>query len=214
MIADYYDDNGKRFIRLFHFFDCSIQTRITSVRNKIVWYCKSILKQMQGRQRRPSPWGHDAFRPCIRFAPYFLKNFWLCLRKFYLLFTYFLCTLFPPYFDHDAFMHHPMHVLDAPDRVSIEVSENRLSLILLQISFVSAAFGRWCLVAYNTRVLLLHLKFGQRRKRNLSNENTHTNIMRLIMRYKTAAETKNKCRGSWGKSGLFYFCNELKLVDY
>src|SRR6218665_2535674 len=21
---------------------------------------------------------------------------------------------FPPYFDHDAFMHHPMHVLDAP----------------------------------------------------------------------------------------------------
>jgi len=34
-------------------------------------------------------------------------------------FTCFLHTLcvfrFPPYFDHDAFMHHPMHVLDAPD---------------------------------------------------------------------------------------------------
>ena len=24
------------------------------------------------------------------------------------------CISFPPYFDHDAFMHHPMHVLDAP----------------------------------------------------------------------------------------------------
>src|SRR6218665_1648604 len=27
---------------------------------------------------------------------------------------YILCVYFPPYFDHDAFMHHPMHVLDAP----------------------------------------------------------------------------------------------------
>src|SRR6218665_1991187 len=25
-----------------------------------------------------------------------------------------MCISFPPYFDHDAFMHHPMHVLDAP----------------------------------------------------------------------------------------------------
>ena len=33
-------------------------------------------------------------------------------------FTSFLhtfCVFFPPYFDHDAFMHHPMHVLDAPE---------------------------------------------------------------------------------------------------
>src|SRR6218665_1837464 len=29
---------------------------------------------------------------------------------FYILYVYFV----PPYFDHDAFMHHPMHVLDAP----------------------------------------------------------------------------------------------------
>src|SRR6218665_863227 len=36
----------------------------------------------------------------------------LCLRKIHLLFTYFMCISFPPYFDHDAFMHHPMHVLD------------------------------------------------------------------------------------------------------
>src|SRR6218665_235278 len=28
-------------------------------------------------------------------------------------FTYFMCISFPPYFDHDAFMHHTMHVLDA-----------------------------------------------------------------------------------------------------
>jgi len=38
----------------------------------------------------------------------------LCLRKIHLLFTYLMCISFPPYFDHDAFMHHPMHVLDAP----------------------------------------------------------------------------------------------------
>jgi len=25
-----------------------------------------------------------------------------------------MCISFPPYFNHDAFMHHPMHVLDAP----------------------------------------------------------------------------------------------------
>src|SRR6218665_113937 len=37
-----------------------------------------------------------------------------CFRKIHLLFTYFLCMSFPTYFDHDAFMHHTMHVLDAP----------------------------------------------------------------------------------------------------
>ena len=36
------------------------------------------------------------------------------LRKIHLLFTYFMCISFPPYFDHDAFMHHPMQALDAP----------------------------------------------------------------------------------------------------
>ena len=42
MIADYYDDtkNVKLFIRFFHFIDCSNQVSITSVRNKIFWYCK------------------------------------------------------------------------------------------------------------------------------------------------------------------------------
>ena len=34
-----------------------------------------------------------------------------CFQKIHLLFTYFMCILFPLYFDHDAFMHHPMHVL-------------------------------------------------------------------------------------------------------
>src|SRR6218665_3020779 len=43
-----------------------------------------------------------------------LTNFPLCFRQINLLFTYFTCISFPPYFDHDAFMHHPMHVLDAP----------------------------------------------------------------------------------------------------
>ena len=78
------------------------------------------------------------FPPCFRFSPLFQKNFsdflknfnnltfsrkisWLSAAKisddlfyanspaFYILYVY-----FPPYFDHDAFMHHPMHVLDAP----------------------------------------------------------------------------------------------------
>src|SRR6218665_1572574 len=56
--------------------------------------------------------------PCfarIFISPYFYK-FSLCFRKIHLLFTYFLCISFPPYFDHDAFMHHPMHVLDTPGR--------------------------------------------------------------------------------------------------
>jgi len=32
-------------------------------------------------------------------------------HKICMVFTYFLCFSLPPYFDHDAFMHHPMHVL-------------------------------------------------------------------------------------------------------
>jgi len=32
-----------------------------------------------------------------------------CFRKIQQLFTYFTCNFFPPYFDHDAFMHHPMY---------------------------------------------------------------------------------------------------------
>ena len=45
--------------------------------------------------------------------PYFSK-YSLSFRKiFVFLFTYFMCISFPPYFDHDAFMHHSMHVLDA-----------------------------------------------------------------------------------------------------
>ena len=54
--------------------------------------------------------------PCfakIIIPPYFDK-FPPCFRQTHLLFTYFTCISFLPYFDHDAFMHHPMHVLDAP----------------------------------------------------------------------------------------------------
>src|SRR6218665_1292857 len=40
--------------------------------------------------------------------PLFSKN----STAFYILYVY-----FPPNFDHDAFMHHPMHVLDAPDSI-------------------------------------------------------------------------------------------------
>src|SRR6218665_220174 len=51
----------------------------------------------------------------LLFPPYF-QNFPLCFRKIHLLFTCFLCISFPPYFYHNAFLHHPMHVLDAPER--------------------------------------------------------------------------------------------------
>jgi len=37
-----------------------------------------------------------------------------CFPKIQHLFTYFMCISFPPCFGHDEFMHHPMHVLDAP----------------------------------------------------------------------------------------------------
>ena len=52
------------------------------------------------------------FREHVSFPPTF-PNFPPLLGKFtcfLILYVYF----FPPYFDHDAFMHHPMHVLDAP----------------------------------------------------------------------------------------------------
>ena len=49
----------------------------------------------------------------IYYSPYFQK-FPPCFRIIRQLFTYFMCISFPPYFDHDAFMHHPMHALDAP----------------------------------------------------------------------------------------------------
>src|SRR6218665_314753 len=42
--------------------------------------------------------------------PSVLEKFTCCLHT--------LCVFrFPPYFDHDEFMHHPMHVLDAPVHV-------------------------------------------------------------------------------------------------
>src|SRR6218665_719947 len=47
------------------------------------------------------------------FPPYFDK-FPPCFTQIHLLFTYFTCISLPPYFYHDAFMHHPMHLLDAP----------------------------------------------------------------------------------------------------
>ena len=60
----------------------------------------------------------NTFPPCfakIIISPPTLTNFPPCFRQIHLLFTYFTCISFPPYFDHDAFMHHPMHVLYAPE---------------------------------------------------------------------------------------------------
>ena len=40
----------------------------------------------------------------------------LCFRSVYVLLTSFTCVFYsPPYVDHHAFMHHTMHVLDAPE---------------------------------------------------------------------------------------------------
>src|SRR6218665_3374132 len=69
----------------------------------------------------------STFPPLIgknsHFPPTF-ANFPPCFQKIQQLFTYFLC-IFPPYFGHDAFMHHPMHVLDSP------ASESPLFLCLI-----------------------------------------------------------------------------------
>src|SRR6218665_1952169 len=57
----------------------------------------------------------SSFPPCfakIILSPYFYK-FSPCFRQIHLLFNT-LRVFPPPYFDHDAFMHHPMHVLDTP----------------------------------------------------------------------------------------------------
>jgi len=48
--------------------------------------------------------------------------FFLNSPAFYILYVYFVS----PYFDHDAFMHHPMHVLDAPGHVFILLSSIRV----------------------------------------------------------------------------------------
>src|SRR6218665_3759278 len=60
------------------------------------------------------------YPPCfakIIVSSLFSKISPLAFEKFknlHLLFTYFMCIFVSPYFDHDAFMHHPMHVLVAP----------------------------------------------------------------------------------------------------
>src|SRR6218665_231702 len=46
----------------------------------------------------------------LMISPYFDK-FPPCFTQIHLLLTYFTCISFAPYFYHDAFMHHPMHVL-------------------------------------------------------------------------------------------------------
>jgi len=50
----------------------------------------------------------------LQIFPYFYK-FLSVFGKFTCFFTYFMFISFPLYFDHEAFMHHTMHVLDAPD---------------------------------------------------------------------------------------------------
>src|SRR6218665_3388901 len=54
----------------------------------------------------PPDWQKFLFPPTFTNFPPVFGKFTSFLHTF--------CVYFPPYFDHDAFMHHPMHVLDAP----------------------------------------------------------------------------------------------------
>jgi len=56
-----------------------------------------------------SPVSRKLLFPHFEKYPLFSKN----SPSFYILYVYFV----PPYFDHDEFMHHQMHVLDAPGRI-------------------------------------------------------------------------------------------------
>ena len=53
------------------------------------------------------------FRENYYFPPTF-TNFPPVFEKLTCFLYTLMCSSFPPYFDHDAFMHHTMHVLDAP----------------------------------------------------------------------------------------------------
>ena len=55
----------------------------------------------------------------LLFPPYFQK-FPPVFEKFTCFLHTFCVFRFPPYFDHDAFMHQPMHVLDAPEHTQIK----------------------------------------------------------------------------------------------
>ena len=65
-------------------------------------------------------------------SPYFLKVPTDFVQ--FTCFIYFMCFSFLPYFDHDAFMHHTMHVLDAPGHLSVHIYSR---LCPLRVSFRS-----------------------------------------------------------------------------
>jgi len=50
--------------------------------------------------------------------------------------------LFPPYFDRDAFMHHPMHVLDASDYVPKWLERNLVTLFAARASSIGLSCRR------------------------------------------------------------------------
>ena len=47
------------------------------------------------------------FRKFVLFSPTFANSPWFL--QIHMLYTYFMCFWFPPYLDHDEFMHHTMH---------------------------------------------------------------------------------------------------------
>jgi len=127
--------------------------------SKIFWWPPQNITLQQGR---PSPWGNDAF-PSVSEFPLFWKKFSdsgekfpnvtfskqispLFLKNspvFYILYVHFIF----PRFDHDAFMYHTMHVLDAPALQAIlkrnfhqKFSDDFFLVIVCQQKFLSTQF--------------------------------------------------------------------------
>ena len=91
------------------------------------------------------------------YSPTF-KNLPPVLGKF-TCFLHALCVFrFPPYFDHDAFIHHPMHVLDAPVCVTIIISSSFHCLIICLLCHCSV-LGFNCSSSF---CLLHHYTFSSR----------------------------------------------------
>ena len=69
------------------------------------------------------------------------SNFSPLFQKFTCILHALSCISFPPYFDHDAFMHHTMHVLDAPSCLG---HHHQLSLELVTCTVPPSGCRRRC----------------------------------------------------------------------
>src|SRR6218665_1669285 len=108
----------------------------------------------------------------LLFPPHFSK-FHPCFTKIHLLLTYFMCISFPPYFDHDAFMHHPMHVLDASES-NLDASESNLEGTDLLHQVVYDVTNRTVVLHHIVGLVNLEQRNISAHFRNASVERQHT----------------------------------------